>query len=365
MSVLLLIKTPPPITGATLMNKRVLESMLLRENFNIRSICISYSLSVADLGKFRISKLFKILRVSITLFVELLFHRPQFVYFQISPLRKAFYRDLIFVLIIKLLNVKIVYHLRGKGINEETKVIWKKWLYKFAFFGEEVICLSNLLTYDVKNVFDGQVFVVNNGVPETNYICQEQSNNSHHEPINLLFLSNLIISKGILDFLDALEILLKRRVNFKGIVVGAEGDLDIELLMAEIENRGLNQHVIYLGALYNDDRDEILCTCDILVFPTKNDIWGNVIVEAMQFGKPVVSTIEGAIPEIIDDGVTGFIVEKANPVQLANRIEVLIENHALRHSMGKAGRLKYEKKFTIKHFEHSLKNVFDNVLLGL
>jgi len=82
----------------------------------------------------------------------------------------------------------------------------------------------------------------------------------------------------------------------------------------------------------------------------------------MQFGLPVIATIEGAIPEIIDDVITGFLVEKNSPDQIADKIEIFVKNPSLIESMGKAARKKYEEKYTLEIFEKNMKEVFDKVL---
>lgn len=343
------------------MNKRVLDSKLLNSNFNIRSIEISYANDVAELGSFKFRKVLKIISVFVRLLEELTIHRPQFVYFQISPLNLAFYRDLIYVVLIKLFNVKIVYHMRGKGIKYAARKYWQKRLYQFAFHDSDIICLSNLLAYDIEDVSSGKIHIVNNGIPDN--IPKSQGRlTKHNNVIKILFLSNLLKSKGILDFIESLLILKSRGCEFKGIIIGAEGDLSSSELKDEINSKNLFNEIEYLGPKYGIEKELIINDMDILLFPTKNDIWGNVILEMMQHGKPVIATSEGAIPEIIDDGITGFLVDKNCPDQIADKLQRLITNPEMRESMGKAGRKKYEEKYTLKIFEENLKKVFEEIM---
>lgn len=74
----------------------------------------------------------------------------------------------------------------------------------------------------------------------------------------------------------------------------------------------------------------------------------------MQQGLPCISTNEGGIASIIDDGKTGFLVEKLNPVQLADKIEVLLKDKKLRTDMGRAGKEKFEQEFTLSKFEERM-----------
>jgi glycosyltransferase involved in cell wall biosynthesis len=70
----------------------------------------------------------------------------------------------------------------------------------------------------------------------------------------------------------------------------------------------------------------------------------------MQYGLPIVCSGEGGIPDIIDEGKTGYIVEKQHPEALAAKIEKLIQNPALRECMGRAGQEKFRQNYTLDIF---------------
>ena len=77
----------------------------------------------------------------------------------------------------------------------------------------------------------------------------------------------------------------------------------------------------------------------------------------MQQKLPCISTNEGGIPDIIDEGKTGFIVEKKNAEQLANKLIYLIEHPEQRKEMGKNGYKKYRSQFTLQTFENRMKEI--------
>ena len=176
----------------------------------------------------------------------------------------------------------------------------------------------------------------------------------------MVFLSNLLESKGILVMLDALVLLRQRDCMFVCDVVGAEtAEINKERLHNEIYQRGLSDVVTYKGSLYGDDKAQELKNADVFVFPSyySNECFPLVLLEAMAHGLPCVSTNEGAISEIIDDGKTGLIVEKNNPKDLADKIEILLNDEALRKRMGAEGRKNYEKEYTLEIFEKRLSNI--------
>jgi len=87
-----------------------------------------------------------------------------------------------------------------------------------------------------------------------------------------------------------------------------------------------------------------------------------VLLEAMQFSLPVVSTFEGGIPDVVENGVTGFLVPQKDVEALAEKLELLIRNPELRKQMGEAGRKRYQEKFTLEKFENTLKDIIEQII---
>jgi glycosyltransferase involved in cell wall biosynthesis len=82
----------------------------------------------------------------------------------------------------------------------------------------------------------------------------------------------------------------------------------------------------------------------------------------MQFGLPVVSSIEGAIPDVILDGKTGLLIRPGDVEDLKVKLTKLLRDPDLRQNMGTAGRGRFLQLFTVEQFERNLKNVFEKVL---
>lgn len=105
--------------------------------------------------------------------------------------------------------------------------------------------------------------------------------------------------------------------------------------------------------------DKELCyeDSDIFIFPTYNEAFGLVLVEAMSHELPCVTTDEGSIPDIVEDGVSGLIAKRKDSESLAFCIEKLINDKALRQKIGTAGRKRVECLFTEKKFEERMHEV--------
>lgn len=361
--ILLLVKIPPPLTGATLMNQYIVNSKVLKNKFDIHTISISYKKDINDKHKYSFKKIFSILKFHFKLFRKLIIFKPNIVYFQISPLGIAFIRDCTYVFWLKLFRIHIVYHLHGKGIKKASEnSIVMRFLYRWAFNGSSVICLSNLLVDDISTVYSGVPYIVNNGIPKITYYKKKKYENS--STVNILFLSNLIYSKGIFDFLDSLLLLdIQLRAKIRVQIVGEDAEISSTMLSEEISKRGLSNFITYLGPKHGDEKYKCLYDSDILVYPTLNDAFPLVLLEAMQFGIPVIASVEGAIPEIVDNGVTGFLAEKNRPDLIAEKMKILIENNQLRKEMGMSARNKFLEKYTLEIFEQNMANVFQKIIV--
>jgi glycosyltransferase involved in cell wall biosynthesis len=175
------------------------------------------------------------------------------------------------------------------------------------------------------------------------------------QPIaNILFLSNLIESKGVWVLIVACARLKRFKTAFKLVIIGGEGEISESRLNERIEQLGLSEVVSYRGKQYGEEKQQAFAEADIFAFPTWHDCFPLVLPEAMSWSLPVVSTFEGGIPDVVEDGVTGFLVPQRDVAALAAKLETLIGNPALRQQMGAAGRERYEREFTLVRFEERM-----------
>lgn len=261
-------------------------------------------------------------------------------------------------MLLKMMGQKIVAHYHNKGVATKQEKRIDDFLYRIFFANLKVILLSEKLYDDVKKYVKRQdVLFCPNGIPKTEINDTSILDRENSTP-NILFLSNLLESKGVFILLDALRILKEQRYSFICYFVGGETtEIDFSRFKLEVEKRGLNNTAIYLGTKYGAKKNKILDHSDIFVFPTYNDCFPVVLLEAMQQKLPCISTDEGGIPDIIDDGKTGFIVEKKNVEQLADKISYLIGHPDLCKEMGENGYKKFQNKYTLSIFEDRMKNI--------
>lgn len=360
--ILLLLHLPPPVHGSSMVGELIRKSKLINNSFNTSYINLLASKKVNTTGRLDLRKLWGYFVIILKLKTQLMFKRPVLCYFALSTTGFAFIKDAFLVGLIKLFHVPILFHLHNKGVRIYAKKKIFKFLYKFVFKGTSVILLSERLYDDVSEfVTKAQIHICPNGVPELT-ITNKKNKLNKSEPLQLLFLSNLIESKGVYVLLRALKLLKTRGILFKCNFIGAVGDIDQATFQSKLSTLGLTNEVMFVGPKYGENKHHFFLNTDIFVFPTyyHNEAFPLVNLEAMQYSLPIISTFEGAIPDVIEDGFNGFLVPQKDVVALADKLELLIKSDNLRLKMGASGKQKYRKEFTLDIFEKTLKSILLN-----
>ena len=181
---------------------------------------------------------------------------------------------------------------------------------------------------------------------------------------NVLFLSNMMAEKGVWTLVSAAQVLRQRGFDFEVHFVGKWSDISEDDFIALVKEARLESVCMAYGPQYGKDKEVFWRNADLFVFPTfyHNECFPLVLLEAMQHGVPCVSTAEGGIPSIIDDGKTGFLVERQNAKMLAEKMAWLMEHPEECKCMGMKGREKFELEFTLDVFERKLKSILEQCL---
>ena len=362
--ILFILHLPPPIHGAAMMGKYIQESELINSSFDCFCINLATAGSLSDIGHVSLEKLLKYL-----LLLRYISHvvkeiRPELVYITPNAGGKAFFKDFIVVQMLKSMGCKIIAHYHNKGVSAyQSKWIYN-FLYKRFFSNLKVILLAENLYKDIaKYVKREDVYICPNGILSS---CKEEMEARRNNVIpHLLFLSNLLISKGVIVLLDALKILKEKEYTFVCQFIGGEtAEINAVQFFEEVNKRELSDLVTYVGRKVREEKEAFFRQADIFVFPTYYETFGLVNLEAMEYKLPVISTNEGGIPDIVKDGENGLICEKQNPVSLADCIAKLLDDEELRVKMGSAGHEKFCREFTLDKFENRMRDILNQNLFS-
>jgi glycosyltransferase involved in cell wall biosynthesis len=120
--------------------------------------------------------------------------------------------------------------------------------------------------------------------------------------------------------------------------------------------------VRFLGEVPEDKLNALYQSCDLFVAPSLYESFGLIYLEAMNFAKPVIGCRAGGVPEVVNDGVTGRLVDPNSPKQLAEAIVALLRSPRTLYEYGMAGRQRLLDYFTHVHMARSFERIYRRVL---
>lgn len=358
--ILFILHLPPPHHGAAMVGKYIQDSKIINESFEADFIDLATNRILSQSGKGSLKKIATFAGIAKKVFAAVSKKKYDLCYMTLTAKGAGFYKDLIIVSILKMWHNKIIYHFHNKGVSN-NKSARARMLYNYAFQNTKSILTSRYLYPDIQNyVKPEDVFFCLLGIPvakeftDSNKRLTRAKNNAR---CRLLFLSNMIIQKGIFVLLDACEKMYNEGLSFECHYVGGWSEVTEVEFKDIISNKGLDNVVFAHGPKYGDEKQAFYETSDIFVLPTVYDTFGLVNVEAMQNGLPVISSPEGGIPDIVVDGETGFLVPHDSATLLAEKLTILIKNPTLRYQMGEKGRQRFFELFTLETFENNLTKI--------
>lgn len=171
----------------------------------------------------------------------------------------------------------------------------------------------------------------------------------------ILTVGRLLMSepgKGVDTLIRALPKILSKVPNAILAVVG-DGD-QLPYLQRLAEELNVSEQVLFAGEKKTDELRTYYARADLFAMPSRQEGFGVVFLEAMAFGKPVIGGNHGGTPEVVIDGVNGFLVQYGDVDALADRVLLLLKDENLRKRMGAAGLREVKEHYTFERFRSRL-----------
>jgi glycosyltransferase involved in cell wall biosynthesis len=173
--------------------------------------------------------------------------------------------------------------------------------------------------------------------------------------------SRLSPEKGVRDFVEAFALCMTRGRQARAVVVG-DACVSTAAYGREVRRRAadLGDRISFAG--FRSDVADCYAAFDLLVVPSRHEGFGRVLVEGMAAGLPVVATKTEGIPEVVVHGETGLLAEPGRPEALAEAMMRLLANPDLAHRMGRAGRERAKRFFTIQAQAQAMQALYEEVI---
>jgi len=242
-----------------------------------------------------------------------------------------------------------------------------------AKFAKRIIAISNVVAENLKaQIGDSKkIQVIYNGIDVEFF-------NHAGTPVfpglpagkqTVLMAAQFVRWKGHTDFITMAFLVKENIPDAVFIFAGDKNRPDqqkyIRELEASIAEKGLKDNFVWTE--FVEDMPYLLQNADCVVLPSAHEPFGRIVIEAMAAGKPVVSVKSGAIPEIIEDGVSGCLVEPGDCKLMAEAVCGLLKDKELARSMGEKGKLRVTQNFAIQRtvieFEQLIKLLLTLLIL--
>lgn len=281
----------------------------------------------------------------------------------------------------KFKNLKIIYRIGGWSFNDPWPS-WKKkmfiWIEKFTAKFKDIIVVNNKYDYDqaikLKIKPKEKLELVHNGIDalKIEFLPKDEARLKLFKNLSRnygkIFQADFIIgtianfypTKGLEYLIDAVKILkFNFGVNLKKIKFLIIGDgQDRPNLESRITNYGLEKEIILLGQM--PEAFKYMKAFDVFILPSVKEGFPWVILESMAAKLPVIATSVGAVPEIIENGENGILVEPKNPEELAKAVKYLLENERVRQEFGIQAHQTVLFKFPIEKMVHETEELFSD-----
>ncbi|OGW08552.1 MAG: hypothetical protein A2W75_11185 [Nitrospinae bacterium RIFCSPLOWO2_12_39_15] len=228
-------------------------------------------------------------------------------------------------------------------------------------FTNKVICCSDAVKMHAVNaigISEDKLITLYNGIPEPDLKDASTIENLKHtlgipgDVIVIGCVASLVPHKGHKYLLEAFK-----NIDNACLILVGDGILRNELERFADE-LGIKNRVIFTG--YQMDVTPYIQIMDIFVLPSsEREGLGISVIEAMTIGKPVIATKLGGILEVIEDGVTGILVEPKDKDALAKAIKKLLNSLKLMQKMGQNGMERYLKIFTLNQMMKELEKIYN------
>ena len=265
-------------------------------------------------------------------FVELkylrLFRKDTLVMFGDTTYRHHFLLALFNKWITKATSSIIIHHFSFVGKNG---VAWKinKWLMcKYTSMMDSIIVPSPFTLDVAKSLFPNKkIFYV--PLPFEHKIKKSLN----YEVGNLLYVGTIEERKGLTYLIDAIS-MLENKASVKLNIVGKVVDqVYYDNLRQQICAAGLTEKINFLGRVSDETLAECYQKAEIFTFPSLLEGYGIVLIEAFNNGLPIVCFDNTAMPYTVKDGINGFVAKNKDARDLASKIQLLMDNVALREKL--------------------------------
>jgi N-acetyl-alpha-D-glucosaminyl L-malate synthase BshA len=227
-----------------------------------------------------------------------------------------------------------------------------------------VIALTEDMKREMQKIWNRDIFVIPNGIDLERFddLPRDEMRVKLQVKVDerrIIFVGRFRPDKGVTYLIKAMDIVRQRDQSARLMLVGEGPEEDsLRQLVGQLN---LGSCINFVGQIPNERVPQYMAAADVFVLPSLYEGFPNVVLEAMASGLPIVASKVGGLPEIVEDGQNGFLVEPKNPEQIADKILLLLRDDELTRRISRNNKEK-AKRYSWGSVVAKLEEVYQNHL---
>ncbi|HET7730638.1 MAG TPA: glycosyltransferase family 4 protein [Usitatibacter sp.] len=333
----------------------------LREDYEL----VHFQVGSEGRNEGAVGRLLRLLLSPFALFATILFRHAAVVHINTSLNTRAYWRDLAYLLVAKLLRARVVYQVHGGELPEDffkgrrALTAFLRWTLKLPDL-VAVLASSELEAY-ARFVPEQDVIALPNGIDCRPFAHIPTVLTRPSDPLRLVYIGRIAREKGLYESLQAMRLALELGVDARLTVAGAgPEEARLRRYAAAL---GIAQRATFVGPVFGSDKVNLLAGADVMLLPSYAEGLPYALLEAMAAGIPVLATPVGAIPDVVTPGTHGYLVPVRDGKSLAEALALLSGDRDQLSWMSRACRRRVRAAYSIERLAGELA-VRDRDLIG-
>ncbi len=289
-------------------------------------------------------------------------YRPTIIHLHTSE-GLAWLKDTFYIFGGKLFHAKVLVHVHAASFGElYAKRNWIERTYtKFVFgMADCIIALSESWAKAIKGITPGNILVMPNCVDTT---AIQPPSNGGRKKNSVLFLGSLGQRKGTFDLVDAWIKLNQKGVELSLWLAGSDDDrFASDKIKNAVEKFSFRESCHLLGPIEGEKKIALLQQATLLALPSYNEGMPMAVIEGMAAGLPIISTNVGGIPELVNDGENGYLLNPGDVEGLSEKLARLVLDGQLCQQMGLRSREYALEKYSNTEYTDRLIRLYSDIL---
>lgn len=294
-----------------------------------------------------------------TLFAE----RVDIVHLNTSLDRRAYWRDLAYMVVARLSGTHIVYQVHGGALPEKffkNSRTLTALLRASLSLADVIVVLAQCEFQAYRNFVPGaDVRIIPNAIDDAPYAMLHREPSDARSPLRLVYVGRLVRQKGLYEALNGLR-LARAQGSAAHLTIAGSGPEEAGLRQA-VEQLKLADAVSFVGPVFGQAKLKLLGDAEVLLFPSYAEGLPYALLECMAAGIPAITTRVGAIPDVVFSGVHGIFVSSRNDSEIAQAIAKLAGNRALLAKMSIACRKRIASRYSVQHFSEEFSRLYSEI----